>query len=80
MPRCKTLHGKDIANGDGSAVSGMVKKSFYDDYRKGIQSLVRHLAHISILDQIQIVVHVTMEREGCMQQRIIFICICLKML
>ena len=40
-----TMHGKDIADGDGSAVSGMVKQSFYDDYRKGTQNLVRHLAH-----------------------------------
>lgn len=40
-----TMHGKDIADGDGSAVSGMVKKSFYDDYGKGTQNLVRHLAH-----------------------------------
>ncbi len=39
-----TMHGKDVADGDGSAVSGMVKKSFHDDYGKGTQNLVRHLA------------------------------------
>ena len=39
-----TMHGKDIADGDGSAVSGMVKKSFHDNYGKGTQNLVRHLA------------------------------------
>lgn len=39
-----TMHGKDIADGDGSAVSGMVKKSFDDDYGEGSRNLVRHLA------------------------------------
>ena len=39
-----TMHGKDIADGDGSAVSGMVKKCFYDNYGKGTRNLVRHLA------------------------------------
>ena len=39
-----TMHGKDIADGDGSAVSGMVKGSFKDDYGSGTQNLVRHLA------------------------------------
>ena len=38
------MHGKDIADGDGSAVSGMVRSSFQDDYGKGTQNLVRHLA------------------------------------
>jgi len=37
--------GKDIADGDGSAVSGMVKKSFYNNCGKGTQNLVRHLAY-----------------------------------
>ena len=39
-----TMHGKDIADGDGSAVSGMVKKSFDDNYGEGTRNLVRHLA------------------------------------
>ena len=39
-----TMHGKDIANGDGLAVSGMVKSSFYDNYGNGTQNLVWHLA------------------------------------
>ena len=30
-----TMHGKDIVDGDGSDVSGMVRKSFYDNYGKG---------------------------------------------
>ena len=38
-------HGKDIADGDGQALGGMVKGSFKDDYGLGSQSLVRHLAH-----------------------------------
>ena len=40
-----TMHGKDIADGDDPAVSGMVKGSFDDDYGKGTQNLVHHLAH-----------------------------------
>ena len=40
-----TMHGKDIADGDGSAVSGMVRKSFKDDYGSGTRNLVRHLAY-----------------------------------
>ena len=40
-----TMHGKDVADGDGSAVSGMVRNSFKDDYGSGSQNLVRHLAH-----------------------------------
>ena len=40
-----SMHGKDIADGDGSAVSGMVRSSFQDDYGKGTQNLVRHLAY-----------------------------------
>ena len=39
-----SMHGKDIADGDGSAVKGMVKNSFDDDYGEGTQNLVRHLA------------------------------------
>ena len=39
-----TMHGKDVADGDGSAVSGMVRSSFKDDYGSGTQNLVRHLA------------------------------------
>jgi len=39
-----TMHGKDIADGDGSAVSGMVRKSFYDNYGKGTRNLVQFLA------------------------------------
>ena len=38
------MHGKDIADGDGSAVSGMVRKSFRENYGKGTQNLVRHSA------------------------------------
>ena len=34
------MHGKDVADGDGSAVSGMVKGSFRDDYRGKTQDLV----------------------------------------
>ena len=40
-----TMHGKDVADGDGSAVSGMVKGLFKDDYGDGTQNLVRHLAY-----------------------------------
>ena len=41
-----TMHRKDIADGDGSAVSSMVKgSSLCDDYGKGTQNLVHHLAH-----------------------------------
>ena len=40
-----TMHGKDIAYGDGSAVSDVVKGSFHDDFVEGMQNLVRHLAH-----------------------------------
>ena len=40
-----SMHGKDIADGDGAAVSGMVKSSFSDNYGKGSQNLARHLAH-----------------------------------
>lgn len=40
-----SMHGKDVADGDGSAVSGMTKASFNDDYGGGTQNLVRHLAH-----------------------------------
>ena len=40
-----SIHGKDIADDDGSAMSGMVKKSFSDNYEKGTQNLVYHLAH-----------------------------------
>ena len=39
-----SMHGKDVADGDGSAVSHMVKNSFHDNYGKGTQNLVRHLA------------------------------------
>jgi hypothetical protein len=39
-----SMHGKDIADGDGAAVKGMVKKSFNDNYDGGSQNLVRHLA------------------------------------
>ncbi len=38
------MHGKDIADGDGSAVKGMVKNLFNDNYDGGSQNLVRHLA------------------------------------
>ena len=38
-------NGKDIADGDGQAVGGMVKYYFKDNYGEGSQSLVRHLAH-----------------------------------
>ena len=38
------MHGKDIASGDGSAVSGMVKGSFKNKYGLGTQKLVCHLA------------------------------------
>ena len=37
-------HGKDIADGDGQALDAMVKRSHNDDYDKGTQNLVRHLA------------------------------------
>ena len=35
--------GKDIADGEGHAVGGMVENEFNDDYRDGKQNLVRHL-------------------------------------
>ena len=38
------MHRKDIADEDGSAVSGMIKESFKDNYRLGTQNLLRHLA------------------------------------
>ena len=41
----RSNHGKDIADGDGQALGGMVKGSFNDDYGPGSQNLVRHLAH-----------------------------------
>ena len=37
-------HGKDIADGDGQTLKGMVKRSYNDDYGPGTQNLVRHLA------------------------------------
>ena len=37
-------HGKDIADCDGQALKGMVKRSYNDDYGPGTQNLVRHLA------------------------------------
>jgi hypothetical protein len=37
--------GKAVDDGDGSAVSGMVRCSFHDDYGDGTQNLVRHLAY-----------------------------------
>ena len=43
--RKPSKHGKDIADGDAHAVGGMVKRSFNDDYGKGTQNLVRHLAY-----------------------------------
>ena len=39
-----TMHGEDIADGDGSTVTGMVKNLFDDDYGEGTQNLVYHLA------------------------------------
>ena len=39
-----TMHGKDITDDNGSAVSGIVKKSFDNDYGEGSQKLVHHLA------------------------------------
>ena len=39
-----SMHGKDVADGDGSAVGGMVRSSFHDDYGNGTLNLVRHLA------------------------------------
>ena len=36
--------GKGIADGDGQALKGMVKRSYNDDYGPGTQNLVRHLA------------------------------------
>ena len=39
-----TTHGKGVADGDGSAVKGMVKKSFYDDHGEGSRNIIRHLA------------------------------------
>ena len=35
---------QDIADGDAQVAGGMVKRSFNDDYGKGTQNLVRHLA------------------------------------
>ena len=40
-----SMHGKDVIDGDGSVVSGMVNGSFSDDYGEGTQNLVRHLAY-----------------------------------
>ena len=37
-------HGKDIADGDGQALKGMVKRSYNDDYGPGTPNLVLHLA------------------------------------
>ena len=39
-----TMHEKDIADGDGLAVSGMARKSFMDDYGLGSRNLVCQLA------------------------------------
>ena len=38
-------HGKDIADGDGWELCGVVKGPFKDDYGPGSHSLVRHLAY-----------------------------------
>ena len=35
-----TMHGKDLADGDGSVVSGVVRKLFKDDYGLGTRNLV----------------------------------------
>ena len=67
------MHGKDIADGDGSAVSGVVKSSFYDDYRKGTQNIVRHLAY-NIHCQIWSEETDTMERKAFTQQQNVFTC------
>ena len=42
--RKRSRHGKDIADGDAQVVGGIVKRSYNDDYGKGTQNLVRHLA------------------------------------
>ena len=65
-----TMHGKDIADNDGSGVSGMVKKSFNGDYGKRTQARTLFSTwHIIILNQIPITIHVILERvEDCMQQ------------
>ena len=34
-----------MADGDGSAVKGMVRASFHYDYGKGTENIVCHLAH-----------------------------------
>ena len=39
------MHGTDISDGDGAAVSGMVKSSFQDIYGKRTHNLVPHLDH-----------------------------------
>ena len=42
--RKPSKHSKDIVDGYAQVAGGMVKKSFNDDYGKGTQNLVRHLA------------------------------------
>ena len=39
-----TMHGKGMADGDGSAVKGNMKRLFNDNYGEGSRNLVRHLA------------------------------------
>jgi len=39
-----TMYGKGIADGDGSVVEGMMKKSFNNEYGEGSRNLVWYLA------------------------------------
>ena len=40
-----TCNGCHVADGDGLAVSHIVKNSFHDNYGEGTQNLVRHLVY-----------------------------------
>ena len=44
--QCKTsMHLKNVADGDDTAVSGMVKSFFSNNYDKGSQNIVWYLTH-----------------------------------
>ena len=73
-----TMHGKDIADGDGSAVSGMVKnyQMMTMGREHGIQSVTWQQ---NILVQRLNAIHVILERKEYTQQQNTFTCLYLKM-
>jgi len=73
------MHGKDVADGEGMAVKGMVKNSFHDYYGEETQNLVRHLAYKYPRPNIERLTRYCGEREGFMQQQIMRVCTSLTM-